>query len=591
MGNCATGSGSDWSAFAIDYISFLKLFGLAAVVYFTNLGTGERFNTMLLGVERLGFLQLLVEWIVVLVALSGVLFHPSMIFRTCWGTVIATSTALQWLFYRISGNQMSVFDMLSLKEVKNWKTDTTMIMKRQSAYACWLFGTVIVLFVVPGGGLLTMVAARADTFWLGWLPLFCISFIAVEILQQNGITPSPMPTQFSVWAMLIITATKCLLNPMPKRRGVDWQPQSIGKKQNIILLVDESVRGDYVSFGENNRLTPGLAVLSDRLTSFGLAASGGNCSSYSNVIVRFGAVPDRISDTAKSNPSLFAFARKAGYRTVYIDAQAGYQAKGTGLQNFMTLAERSEVDGFYVLQMGPGKRATDFQLADIVAAELKSGQPVFIYANKNGVHYPYHDRYPKDEDVYEPNPKSSTLDARATMISSYRNGINFTVEKFMLYLFAQADLSNTTMIYTSDHGQRFSPGSYPHGMVRNPDPRTGIVPLWAYSSDRATAAAFAEGAKKCEGKASHFLIAPTLYELMGYSRADISLTYPDSMFTGTTTAPRMSTGDIFGFFGSTALFWEIDLKYDYFEHDAQPQLISDRVSPQPQGSDQVLTLV
>ncbi len=540
--------------------------------------------------ELLGFFQLFVEWLVVLVAMLVVLFHPNLIFRLCWGTAIAASTAIQWLFYRLCGNQMSVFDMLSLLEVKDWKSDVSGSMKRQVLFAFCIFGLVLLLCAVPYATQPEWVDA-INKYHLAWLPLLCVSFIAVEIVVKGGDTLSPMPTQFSVGAMLAPTAVKSLLSPVPHRRQVDWKQQQVTKKQNIVLLVDESVRGDYVSFKPGNRLTPELAALSDRLTCFGPAVSGGNCSSYSNVILRFGATPEHIVETAGTNPSLFAFARKAGFRTVYIDAQAGYQAKGTGLQNFMTRAEKSEIDGFYVVEIGPGKKSADFQLADIIAAELEADQPVFIYANKNGVHYPYEARFPKDEEVFVPRPQNSEASAKARMISSYRNGVKYTVEKFMLYLFAKADLSNATMIYTSDHGQLFSPGRYPHGMVRNPDPRTGLVPLWAYSSNKAIAKAFKEGAAKSQGKASHFLIAPTLYELMGYARVDIAMTYQDSLFTGTDKPPRMTTGDIFGLFGSSALFWEFDLQRDYFEHDDQPKLRAERHASQTQGSDQVLTFV
>jgi glucan phosphoethanolaminetransferase (alkaline phosphatase superfamily) len=486
---------------------------------------------------------------------------------------------------------MSVFDMLSLLEVKNWKSDVSESMKRQAYWASCLFGFVFLLFALPGGQQAISIATPIEHFHLAWLPLFCVFFITIEILLQNGVTPSPMPTQFNIWAMLLLAAIKYLFIPVPLRRQVDWTPRPERKKQNIVFLVDESVRGDYVSFKPGNKLTPELATLSDRLVCFGPAASGGNCSSYSNVILRFGATPERIVETTTTNPSLFAYAKKAGYRTVYIDAQAGYQAKDTGLQNFMTPAEKSEIDVFYVVQIGPDKKAADFQLADIVADELKSGHPVFIYANKSGVHYPYEDRYPKGAEVFVPTPQKSVSGALEKMVSSYRNGVNYAVEKFMLYLFSKADMSNVSLIYTSNHGQWFCPDRYPHGMVVNPDPRTGLVPLWAYSSDKATAKAFTEGAAKCQGRASHFLIAPTLYELMGYDRADIALGYQDSMFTGTDKPPRMTTGDIFGLFGTSSLFWDIDLHRDYFEYDAQPTLKTELTPTHAQGRDQVLTFV
>jgi uncharacterized membrane protein len=82
MGNLAALGGDGWRAvfMAVGFIAALKLLGLATVIYATNAGTPKRFKFMWGGGERLGFLQLLVEWIVVLTALSVVLFHPGAIF-------------------------------------------------------------------------------------------------------------------------------------------------------------------------------------------------------------------------------------------------------------------------------------------------------------------------------------------------------------------------------------------------------------------------------------------------------------------------------------------------------------------------------
>jgi lipid A ethanolaminephosphotransferase len=593
MGNWATGWGNAWLALilAIGTLPSLKFLGLAGVTFATNRGAGGRFKDMFVWREWIGTIQLAVEWCVVVVALLVVTFHPNPIFRWGWGVAIAAASSIEWLFYRLSGNRLSVFDLLSLLEVKNWTTDVSGLMKRQARLAGGLFVLALLLIVLPEGAGEVWAAAMIDHYHLAWLPLLCVGFIVIENVVKKGSTQSPMPAQFNLPALLLLHTFKSLFISLPRRRPVEWVPQMHSGKQNLVLLVDESVRGDYVSFEPGNQLTPGLAALCDKFTSFGPAVSGGNCSSYSNVILRFGTIAERLVETAQTNPSLFSFAKKAGYRTVYIDAQAGYQAQGTGMQNFMTLPERLEIDGFYVVKTGPGHKAADFQLADIIATELKSAQPVFIYAIKSGAHYPYENRFPQNEEVYEPQKSGRGQHTLTAMIASYRNAIRFSVQKFMLYIFANADLSNTTLIYTSDHGQWFNPNHFPHGAMIDPDPRTGIVPLWAYSSDKITVQRFKDGARKCRGKASHFLIAPTLYELMGYARDDIAQIYEGSMFAGTQVTPRMSTGDVFGFFNSTPMFWDVDLARDYFEHDAQPRLKAARVLSQPQGSDQVLTLV
>ncbi len=103
----------------------------------------------------------------------------------------------------------------------------------------------------------------------------------------------------------------------------------------------------------------------------------------------------------------------------------------------------------------------DYELNRIVAAELKSNTPVFIYANKNGAHFPYDDSYPADQAVHHPT-QTEAGDTVTSRLNSYRNSIDWTVDRWMANLFNIADLSQAVMIYTSDHGQRFEPGKITH---------------------------------------------------------------------------------------------------------------------------------
>jgi hypothetical protein len=78
MGDWATRWGSDWlaSGLAISIFAFLKVLGLGGVVYASNRGTVGRFKDMFLWREWLGIIEFAIEWLVVIVALLVVLFHP-----------------------------------------------------------------------------------------------------------------------------------------------------------------------------------------------------------------------------------------------------------------------------------------------------------------------------------------------------------------------------------------------------------------------------------------------------------------------------------------------------------------------------------
>ena len=329
-------------------------------------------------------------------------------------------------------------------------------------------------------------------------------------------------------------------------------------------MVDESIRADYLDFTPGNIHTPELAKLADKFINFGPAASGGNCSNYSNAILRFGASRKNLTLSATTNPTLFQYAKKAGFRTVYIDAQANNITDGSLLQNFMTLEEKSEIDGFYALHEVVTIDA-DRELAKIVTKELASGQPVFIYANKNGAHFPYDSAYPVSETLFHPSIAEAKEDTKTSRVASYHNAIAWSVDKFMKILFASADLSHTTMIYTSDHGQAVNPTMLTHCQVDGPDPRQGLVPLRAYSSDPALVERLKAGANLMHGASSHFQIAPTLLELMGFAKSDLATLYDESLFEKTQHPAAFTSGDVFGMFSSEVHWNPIDLTVPYLE--------------------------
>jgi lipid A ethanolaminephosphotransferase len=273
--------------------------------------------------------------------------------------------------------------------------------------------------------------------------------------------------------------------------------------------------------------------------------------------MRFGASRKDLTNSVNSNATIFAYARKAGYRTVYIDAQAYNNARGHKIQNFMNLQEKGEIDGFYAISSTKVMEA-DYELNKIIAAELKSNTPVFIYANKNGAHFPYDDSYPADQAVHHPT-QTEAGDTVASRLNSYRNSIDWTVDLWMANLFNIADLSQAVMIYTSDHAQRFEPGKITHCQTDAVDPQTALVPLIVYAPKGSLADRFTVAAPQLKNRASHFQIAPTVYELMGYKAADIAIEYDESLLIGTTRPTEFTSGDVFGLFGNPVTFSPIEL--------------------------------
>src|SRR5262249_8252404 len=96
--------------------------------------------------------------------------------------------------------------------------------------------------------------------------------------------------------------------------------------KHIVFIVDESVRSDALEINdplaENTRL---LANHKDELINFGVAVSGANCSFLSRTMLKFGIrsddfqeleVPGLTSLKRPIGPSIWKYARQAGYRTI-----------------------------------------------------------------------------------------------------------------------------------------------------------------------------------------------------------------------------------------------------------------------------------
>jgi hypothetical protein len=111
--------------------------------------------------------------------------------------------------------------------------------------------------------------------------------------------------------------------------------------KNIILIVDESISGDFISLDTQKSITPVLIKNRELINDFGIASSAHNCSSYSNATLRWGITPSNIKQ-ALSLPTIWQYAKLSGYKTTYIDSQKQPGTYG----NFMDINEASHIDNF-----------------------------------------------------------------------------------------------------------------------------------------------------------------------------------------------------------------------------------------------------
>lgn len=292
-------------------------------------------------------------------------------------------------------------------------------------------------------------------------------------------------------------------DPPPPRAAVDLIPRTAGTPRHILWLVDESV-----AYAEFERLiAPRLAPYEP--IDFGMAASLANCSAPSNLALRSGVDVRRAGPRLdlRRTPSIWGYARKAGYRTTMIDGQTSGAP-----QNFLLPPERALIDE---VESAAGGIDTDIRIADRLNRQLRSPARTFTYVVLRGVHFQYKDHFPAGL-VPEGSPE----------IVQYRAALGYSKGRFFDRLLAGVDRSQAAIVYQSDHGQNLTPGKLPHCSAEAV-PAEYEIPLLAFLPD-ALGGRYVSAPTSGHSASQVF---PTLLEWMGYDAAAVQQRY-DTDLTG-----------------------------------------------------------
>lgn len=218
---------------------------------------------------------------------------------------------------------------------------------------------------------------------------------------------------------------------------------------NILLIVDESIRGDWLSINNPySSTTPYLKrLVSDSdWGNFGVVSSMSNCSASANLLLRSGvseaALPER-SERLFKDANIFQYASAAGFETHYFDGQV----KGKRLNNYFTRREINSINqykAFRNLHKLADEEVDQHMAVDAVKAIDLAQSPVFIYMNKVGTHFPYQLTYPRvQQNEHDDKP------------DHYPKALTWSVDHFMQVLVEglQSLHEPSLIFYTSDHGQ------------------------------------------------------------------------------------------------------------------------------------------
>jgi glucan phosphoethanolaminetransferase (alkaline phosphatase superfamily) len=304
------------------------------------------------------------------------------------------------------------------------------------------------------------------------LPLFIAPTVIAKMVVSYVTYPAyPPPIKLPV----IIAHHHITDLPQPPRLLSNDIHPTKKKRSNILLIIDESIGGFYLSInGGPPEVTPNLSekVKSGEIVNFGVVNSLGNCSAISQLFLRIGLSPDYslkgtdFSGARRSLPTIYQYAKRAGYKTVLYDSQ-NRTDKG-GLQNYMTYDDLRYVDAFMMNEGRTKDSERDFVAIEKLAALFKTGiadgteSGIFAVLVKDGAHWPYRWRYPESKNIFNPvqvtEYESMTVENKNKIINTYLNVTRHTVNDFFNRYFDLFRNNRVFTIYTSDHGQAFFEG-------------------------------------------------------------------------------------------------------------------------------------
>jgi glucan phosphoethanolaminetransferase (alkaline phosphatase superfamily) len=296
-------------------------------------------------------------------------------------------------------------------------------------------------------------------------------------------------------------------------------------QNNIVFIVDESIRGDHLSLnGYSRPTTPYLEQLQHQglLYNWGVSVSSGTASTNSNALLLTGInqLPDVTQQTRKM-PTIFAYAKAMGYHTIYMDLQMN-RAWLLRAEDFKLVDEWHTVREF---SQGGGYQV-DSNAAGWLFDRLRSSGGNFIWINKVGAHFPYLERLPPDYTAWQPGLSDERYDPpdKVELANTYDSILNYNLEGFFRVLVRPETLANTTFVYTSDHGQTLSENgeTWPQtGPTRN----EARVPILIIQSEHLAA--------DTNYKASHQNLFATLLDLMKVPQENRRFPYAVSLLKAT----------------------------------------------------------
>lgn len=456
--------------------------------------------------------------------------------RWGWAAILALAALVVGSFQTATADAMSYDAFITMIQSAGFAGDA---MAQHGGAIAWAAASSLLIFIAVGMKPEPRLSVPGPVIALA--PFAGLAMLSILLFFRGGEGARGLPDAWVGTSYATLYAVEAASLPSLSRQPVRLTPERRGEQGDIVLIVDESIAGRYLDINDVAGVRSGLASPPPGIAvrNFGLAASITNCSYGSNLTLRHGGTREAYQQVNAVMPSIFDYAKHAGFETVYIDAQR----IGGDYQNGMDDAERRKIDHFIQFDDTPVMER-DMAAADALIARLNNKRRDFILVNKMGAHFPVADKYPSNAQIYRPAlPRNESAAVTETRLpenlysgaaswrlyrNAYRNTVAWTVGSFFDRLFAGARLDGALIVYTSDHGQnlheRGDHGTTTH-CSSSPASEEGAVPLVVIDGSRDWTAA----AKRNFDAASHYRIFPTLLNAMGYDSQSVQRLYGDAL--------------------------------------------------------------
>jgi glucan phosphoethanolaminetransferase (alkaline phosphatase superfamily) len=312
-------------------------------------------------------------------------------------------------------------------------------------------------------------------------------------------------------------------------------PSTYRPANNIVFVVDESMRADHLSLNHYSRpTTPFLEQLAHEglLRNWGTAVSSSTCSLDAHDFLITGVSVDATGagEAIRKAPLIFQYAKAMRYKTYYLDGQLD------------TLWGEMAGDGITYVDEWLGASSfgslpwdVDFAMAKKAREIISGSAGNFIFVFKRGVHAPQRSSFPRAATVWKPSYEGTSATGspaeQPAVANAYDNGIKYNVDHFFQIL--GDDFHNlpngTVIIYTGDHGQTLGEGGAKHTHCGETKAEASVPLFIVGSLDRAVDVNF---------KPAHANLFATALDLLGYPEELRKHSYALSLFKAKATDSR-----------------------------------------------------